>query len=89
MAWTYEFKPDSPESLGGVATVTYTDESVFKDAPFVYSHRLTLDGAKAVDDATRLKAEIEAACEKELARRTAISADSTTLATMLALKEVM
>ena len=89
MAWTYEFKSDAPASSSGVATVTYTDESVFADVPFTYSHRIALDGVKAVDDATRLKAEIEAACEKELARRTAISADSTTLATMLALKEVM
>ena len=64
MAWTYDFKPDSPGSSSGVATVTFTGESVFAAVPFTYSHRLTLDGAKAVDDATRLKAEIEAACEK-------------------------
>ena len=86
MAWTYEFKPDSPGSSSGVATVTYTDESVFKDAPFTYSHRLTLDGAKAADDATRLAAEIEAAKAKEIEARSATTIQSAALATALALK---
>ena len=86
MAWTYDFKPDSPGSSSGVATVTYTDESVFKDAPFTYSHRLTLDGAKAEDDATRLAAEIEAAKAKEIEARSATTIQSAALATALALK---
>ena len=86
MAWTYDFKPDSPGSSSGVATVTYTDESVFADVPFVYSHRLTLDGAKAEDDASRLKAEIEAAKAKAIEARSAITVQSAALATALALK---
>ena len=86
MAWTYAFQPDSPGSSSGVATVTYTDESVFADVPFTYSHRLTLDGAKAADGATRLAAEIEAAKAKAVDARSAITIQSAALAAALALK---
>ena len=86
MAWTYEFKPDVPGSSTGTATVTFTDDATFRDTPFVYSHKITLDGAKAADDASRLKAEIEAARDAESARRTAVVTQSAALATALALK---
>ena len=66
--------------------MTYTDESVFADVPFTYSHKLTLDRAKAADDASRLKAEIEAAKVKEIDARAATTVQSAALATALALK---
>ena len=87
MPWTYEFIPDAPGSTAGTARVTFTDDASFKDVPFHYSHRLELAGAKAANDAARLKAEIEAARDKERDMRTTKITAATALATVLKLKE--
>jgi len=86
MPWTYKFVPDDVGSSTGMATVTFTDDAVFGELqePFVYSHRVALDGK--VDDVSRLKAEIEGARDKEIARRSVLVTDSISLATLLALE---
>ena len=83
MPWTYDFTPDDVGSKEGVATVTFTDEGDFSVNPFIYSHRIDLDDNDAV---SRLKAEIEAARDKNVALGSASVTDSIALATLLALK---
>jgi len=84
MPWTYKFTPDDVGSSKGTATVTFTDDDVFSETPFVFSHRVALDGK--TDVVSRLKLEIKAVRDKEASRRVASITDSLALATLLALK---
>lgn len=86
MPWTCIFVRDDVGSPEGVATVTFVDTDVFADRPFVFSHRVKLE-TEITTKTSRLRAEIEAARDKEAARRAAIVTDSTAMATLLALKE--